>query len=44
AEAVRTVRPWGVDTASGVETAPGEKDAEKVRLFVERANAESGEV
>jgi len=43
AEAVRAVRPWGVDTASGVETAPGEKDAEKVRLFVERANAESGE-
>ncbi len=37
AEAVRLAGPWGVDTASGVETAPGEKDAAKVTLFVERA-------
>ncbi|HKB05077.1 MAG TPA: phosphoribosylanthranilate isomerase [Gemmataceae bacterium] len=39
AEAVRTVRPDGVDVASGVEFAPGQKDAAKVRTFV--ANARS---
>ena len=38
-EAVRQVEPWGVDTASGVENSPGEKDLEKVRLFVERAKS-----
>lgn len=34
AEAVQTVRPFGVDTASGVESAPGIKDPELVRQFV----------
>ncbi len=37
AEAIRQVHPWGVDVASGVESAPGVKDTPRVRAFVATA-------
>ncbi|MEZ6060207.1 MAG: phosphoribosylanthranilate isomerase [Planctomycetaceae bacterium] len=37
--AITEVRPWGVDTASGVETSPGKKSPEKVKAFLEAARA-----
>lgn len=36
-EAIATVRPAAVDTASGVESAPGRKDGTKMKVFVETA-------
>jgi phosphoribosylanthranilate isomerase len=39
AAAIGRVRPWGVDVASGVESAPGVKDPTLVRRFVSAAKS-----
>ncbi len=39
AEAIVTLRPYGVDVSSGVEREPGRKDATKVRRFVQSSLA-----
>ena len=38
-DAIRATHPMGVDVSSGVETAPGVKDARLVRSFIEKARA-----
>jgi phosphoribosylanthranilate isomerase len=39
AEAIATLRPWGVDVVSGVEATPGRKDPAQVRAFIANSRA-----
>ena len=39
ADAIAQTKPWGVDTASGVEAAPGVKDPQKVEAFLAAVSA-----
>ncbi|MEY3372739.1 MAG: hypothetical protein RLZZ537_1207 [Pseudomonadota bacterium] len=40
AEAIATVKPYAVDVSSGIESAPGVKDAMKMRDFIRAAHAD----
>lgn len=43
AQAIHTVRPWGVDVSSGVESLPGCKDHELIRRFLGAVRAAENE-
>lgn len=43
ADAIRQVRPYAVDTSSGVESKPGVKDRQRVTAFIEQVRAADGQ-
>jgi phosphoribosylanthranilate isomerase len=42
--AIQTVRPWGVDVSSGVESLPGNKDHELIKRFISAVRAAEKEL
>jgi phosphoribosylanthranilate isomerase len=44
AAAIRTARPWGVDVSSGIESAPGIKNPDRMRMFVDEARRADAQV
>jgi phosphoribosylanthranilate isomerase len=42
-QAIETLRPWGVDVVSGVESAPGKKDPARVLAFIRSARRVAAE-
>jgi phosphoribosylanthranilate isomerase len=43
-QAIRILRPWGVDVVSGVESVPGKKDPERVLAFIRSAQQAAAEL
>jgi phosphoribosylanthranilate isomerase len=43
-QAIQTMRPWGVDVVSGVESAPGKKDPARVLAFIRSAQEAAAEL
>jgi phosphoribosylanthranilate isomerase len=43
-QAIQTLRPWGVDVVSGVESAPGKKDPARVLAFIRSAQVAAEEI
>ncbi len=41
--AIRAAHPYAIDVSSGIESAPGVKDAEKMRRFVAAVRRSNGE-
>lgn len=44
ADAIYTLQPWGVDVATGVEAAPGQKDPAKIKEFVSAVRRAAAEI
>jgi phosphoribosylanthranilate isomerase len=43
-QAIQTLRPWGVDVVSGVESTPGKKDPARVLAFIRSAQEAAAEL